>query len=592
MLFMYNPSGLAARKPSSVTSLLKYSIVWCICILLFPAVAPAVTNNNFSVAHIDPQLLVNANIIVREYSVDMQLTAAGEVYVKKHIAITVLNEKGMKHASFGEDFSKLKRIQKIGGAIYDKEGNQVERLKASDFISTSLNPETGFYSDDKIMFFMCPGRSFPFTITYNVETKQQHTFFIPDFLPQQDDGCAVELAALTVSVPAGQQLRYRSLRTNATPVKTVKDDMTVYSWQMKKMRAVIAEPLSRNSYYDRPGILLAAAHFRLNDYEGSTESWQEIGRFIYRLNKDRDVLPESEQQKIKQLVADIGSTAGKIQTLYKYLQNNFRYVAVEYGIGGWQTLDAAFLAKNRYGDCKALTNYMAAMLHTAGIIAYPVLINAGVENKMEFPADFPGPRFNHVILCVPAAKDTTWLECTSNELPAGYLSDFTQNRYGLMITPDGGTLVRTPVYDTATNQVRRHAVVRLLPEGKLHVVMDNEYLGQPAVALHHQVNNKSAHDLDMQLEKKYNLPGYTVTSYNYKRADSAATMGMDEHIEMEVVNMATAAGGRTLVNLDVAPLKNPLPVLPADRTQPFYLPGSYACTDSFEWIIPGGMSAE
>jgi hypothetical protein len=596
MLFVYNPFGITTGKPLSARyypmAVLRRIVAVCICMCCLLPVCIGGNSEALSVAHIDKQLLAGADLVVREYTVDMQITPAGEVLVKKNIVLTVLSEKGLQYASFGEDFSKLKKIQKIEGAVYDRDGGLITRVRSSDFINTSLNPETGAYSDDKIMFFMCPKKALPFTVSYTVETKQNHTFLIPDFFPEHNEGCAIEHAALTVAVPADQQLRYKAVHTDVVPGKKTGNGQTIYSWVFGKMPAANAEPFCSNGYYDHPGILLAMAHLRLGDYEGKANDWRELGAFIYELNEGRDILPEAEKQKIKNLVAGMTNPYEKVQQLYKYLQDNFRYVAVEYGIGGWQTLDAAFLTKNRYGDCKALTNYMMAMLEAVDVPAYPVLINAGAKNNAIFPTDFAVPHFNHMILCAPVGKDSVWLECTSNDLPAGYLSDFTQNRSGLMITPAGGQLVRTPAYDTAVNKVYRHAVVQLLPEGKLRVVLNIDHYGQPAVVLHHQVSNKSAHDLDMLLEEKFSLPGYTVTGYNYKRNDGKALMGLHEHIEMDVASMTTTAGERILVNLDVAPLNIPLPVSLTERRQPFYLPETYACNDSFEYAIPSGLAVE
>ena len=75
--------------------------------------------------------------------------------------------------------------------------------------------------------------------------------------------------------------------------------------------------------------------------------------------------------------------------------------------------------EKKYGDCKALTNYMRYMLKTVGIKSYPALINGGASKVSADPA-FPADPFNHVILCIPQGKDSAWLECTSNISETGF----------------------------------------------------------------------------------------------------------------------------------------------------------------------------
>ncbi len=61
---------------------------------------------------------------------------------------------------------------------------------------------------------------------------------------------------------------------------------------------------------------------------------------------------------------------------------------------------------------------MISILKAAGIKAYPVLVELG-EQKIPLIEEFPSNQFDHVIVIVPGDKDTIWLECTSQEYPAG-----------------------------------------------------------------------------------------------------------------------------------------------------------------------------
>jgi hypothetical protein len=80
------------------------------------------------------------------------------------------------------------------------------------------------------------------------------------------------------------------------------------------------------------------------------------------------------------------------------------------------------VAEKKYGDCKALSNYMVSLLKEAGVKAHYVLATSGDEKGLE--RRFSGTLFfNHAICCVPNGKDTIWLECTSQTQPAGFMGE-------------------------------------------------------------------------------------------------------------------------------------------------------------------------
>ncbi|MEI9809836.1 MAG: transglutaminase domain-containing protein [Bacteroidota bacterium] len=77
-----------------------------------------------------------------------------------------------------------------------------------------------------------------------------------------------------------------------------------------------------------------------------------------------------------------------IRRIYRYMQENFRYVSIQLGIGGLKPFSAEFTDKKKYGDCKALSNYMKAALKSVGIPSHVAIINSGFNRNRWMPA-FP-----------------------------------------------------------------------------------------------------------------------------------------------------------------------------------------------------------
>jgi hypothetical protein len=103
---------------------------------------------------------------------------------------------------------------------------------------------------------------------------------------------------------------------------------------------------------------------------------------------------------------------------------------------------------------------MKAALKAVGIKSYIGIINAEYNDEPVDP-DFPANNFNHAILCVPGQKDSVWLECTSSTTDFNELGSFTENRYALLITDNGGALVPTPRSKPEFNYLGTKTVVKV-----------------------------------------------------------------------------------------------------------------------------------
>jgi hypothetical protein len=159
------------------------------------------------------------------------------------------------------------------------------------------------------------------------------------------------------------------------------------------------------------------------------------------------MLPDDEKKTLSALINGITDKKEIVKTLYHYLQDHTRYINVSIGIGGLKPYPASYVAQNKYGDCKALTNYMKAMLSFAGIESYYTTVYAA-EQPHQLIKTFAGHQSNHVVLVVPLKNDTIWLENTMNTNPFGYMGTFTQNREALLNCKDHSRLIRIPALKT------------------------------------------------------------------------------------------------------------------------------------------------
>ncbi|HRX95271.1 MAG TPA: transglutaminase-like domain-containing protein, partial [Chitinophagaceae bacterium] len=258
-----------------------------------------------------------------------------------------------------------------------------------------------------------------------------------------------------------------------------------------------------------------------------------------------DQLPDDVKQTIHQIADGVKDPAEKISKLYKYMQDNTRYISIQLGIGGWQPFDATYVASKKYGDCKALTNYMYSLLKEAGINSYYTLVRAGDYDNY-ITDDFPSQQFNHVILCVPLEKDSMWLECTSQTLSAGYLSGFTSDRYVLLIDEQGGKLVRTPKYGIKENIQLRKIEAKLDAEGALQIKATNHYTGLQQDDIHGLVNHLSKDKVKKILHEELDFATYDVNEFNYQEQGSSLPF-INESLDISAWNYATITGKRLFI---------------------------------------------
>ena len=560
-------------------------------VLIFNFSLTAFCSDEYSFNTIPKELLKEANVVKRMEEVRFEIINTGETLLYKKYALTVANEAGAKYAQFWQSYDKLIQIRSIEGSLYDAQGKLLKKLKNKEIEDVSGVSDNNLFDDSRVKTHNFYYTVYPYTVEYEVEVKFNNTLFMPSWIPQEFQNLSVEASHFMLIYPQDYVVRSRTLNYKGDPIATNSKNKKVLEWQVKNMPAM-KKPFASPRWKDLTTVVyLGASDFEVEGYKGNMNTWKDFGKFQLELNKDRDKLPEEIVAKVRQLTENVSDDREKIKIIYTFLQQNTRYISIQLGLGGWQPFEAAYVAKKGYGDCKALANYMYSLLKAVGIKSYYTLVNAGDDiRNHQIMQDFPSGQFNHVILCVPGQKDSTWLECTSQTTTAGYMSNFTGNRHALLIDNDGGHLVSTPTYGVKENVQVRSVKGSIKSDGSLSVNVNTSYSGMQQDDLHGLLNALSNDKVKEVLNEKLDLSTYDIKNFKY-REYKAAVPRIDEQLDISVSNYATASGKRLFISPNL--LNRAATRIPdEERVHDFVFDYEYHDVDTVEFDIPEGYIIE
>jgi hypothetical protein len=554
------------------------------------AISVCAGEGEYAVSRISPALIKNANAVLRFEDIRFEIRSPKEAVLSHHYVTTILNENGDQWSEFSKYYDKLREINSVEGYLYDANGKQLKKMKLKDLQDLSATDGFSLAEDTRIKRHNFYCRSYPYTIEYSVEIRYNHTMFFPGWLPAGGEKLSVEQSHFTILCPSDYQFRYKAFNYVGNPEIKTEKNKRITTWVASNMQAIVKETACPRWHELTTMVITGPTDFQLGDYKGNMNTWQNYGKFFYAIKSGRDNLPDNVRQQVHKLTDGITDIKKKVSVLYEYMQQNTRYISIQLGIGGWQPFDATEVANKGYGDCKALSNYMYSLLKEARIRSDYTLIHAG-ENENYMTDDFPYNQFNHVILFVPLPKDTIWLECTDQTLPAGYLSAFTADRYALAVDETGGKLVHTPRYGLEDNLQLRRLKATLSDDASLLVQVNTEYEGLEQDDVHGIINHLSKDRVKEYLEKKLDFPTYDLDKFDY-RENKSTTPEVEERLDLYVSNYATITGKRLFITPNV--MSRSIIKLQADDERKFdiVLHDEYRHIDSVEIDIPKGYEIE
>lgn len=533
----------------------------------------------------------DADAVCRNYEHVFELIDYGKALEKVHLVVTVLNENGDHFSKLTVPYDKSQKIKMISGRSYNELGLPDDKLKSNAIQDMNYTSSGAIYDDLRMKYAEFKTTTYPYTVEYEIETEYNELIRYPEWTPLDEYKISVEKSSFKLIYPENIKVRYKefNLPVNCKTEKKENGRNSI-EWKVDTLGVWKEEPMSPSLITYIPRVLLAPVIFNYHGTNGDMSSWKSLGEWCFGLSKGLDQLSEPRQNELRNMIGIVKDTVNVIQTLYKYMQQRTRYVGIQLGLGGYRPFPAETVDKLGYGDCKALSNYMKALLNCVGIKSIYTLAGAGSNEGITMP-DFPTiNQNNHAILCVPLKNDTVWLECTSQTQACGYLGTFVRNRRVLLITPNGGVFAKTPSLSAANNVQNRVANVKVNSDGSIQTEVKTRFSGYQYDNVSTQFT-ESKEDQKKELLEEFNIPGLVINSFSYDTKKEKVPEAV-EIIAMNSPKYATKTGTRLFIPLNILNQRKTSPAKVETRKMAVVQNYAYQDKDSIVFELPTGHVVE
>ena len=336
---------------------------------------------------------------------------------------------GYNSANEKLDFGYV-RVRKTDGSLVNASAGDVLDLSAP------IAREAPVYTDFRQKHVTVPGLRPGETLEYQTVT-QVHTPLAPGHFWLEHsfvESVIVLDEQLEVNVPRDVNFKLKT-KADAQPTITEEKGRRIYLWKHANLeRPEEDEAAAKKKRRRKPEV---------PDVQLTTfRSWEEIGKWYASLERPRVKPDDAIRAKAAELIRGRTSQRDKVEALYNYVAQNFRYVSLSFGVGRYQPHSASEVFSNQYGDCKDKHTLLAAMLEAAGLHAWPVLINSSRKIDPEVPSP---SQFDHVISAVPLGNDLLWLDTTTEVAPFRLLAASLRDKKALLVPgSEPSRLVDTP----------------------------------------------------------------------------------------------------------------------------------------------------
>jgi hypothetical protein len=520
-------------------------------------------------------------------------------------AVKILRPDGAAWGTVRVYFDPQSRIVDLHAWCIPASGKDYEIKEKEAVESAVLGVEGGeLVSDARTKSLLIPAAIPGSIVGYEVEQEFRPYMMMDEWGFQ--DTIPVREAHYTLKLPPGWTYKTNWLNhSDESPMAAAPGE---WRWSVNDIKAIRVEKYMPPWQGIAGNMVIAFAPPTGQD--AGIQSWRDLGAWYMTLTRERRNASPEIRQKVAELTASVPTLLAKMQALASYVQSDVRYVAIELGIGGHQPHAAAEVFNHRYGDCKDKANLLITMLKEIGVDSYAVVINT-VRGSITATTP-PDLNFNHAIVAIvlPPDLDATNLKATlvqpklgrllffdpTDDLtPLGLLSGGLQANYGMLVTPEGGDLVKLPQLALDTNGTARTGKMTLDEKGTLRGDVHEVRSGDSAAYQRGTLRSVTV-DTD-RIKPVEAIAAASLSTFQIVKASIANLRAPDRPFEwnysLEAENYAKTSGDLLLVRPRVlGVLARGFLETKEPRQFPVEFEGPERDTDYFEITFPAGFEVE
>lgn len=459
-------------------------------------------------------------------------------------------------------YSSFYDLDDIQASSFVIKNDKYQELKVSDFKKKD-ELDGSFHDDVKSVNFIFPslGEGAKSLLKYKHTIKNPrflNAFYFGNFFPIKNN-------KLTIIASKEVNMRFQEVNMEGVAVQFSEKNTrnrNIYSWEIKNTDKFKYEDKAPDYRNVLPHILPIIVSYqengkivRLLDNVSNLYKW--YSSLVKDLNQQK--APKELVQLVEKLTSNKKNDLEKVRAIYYWVQENVKYIAFEYALGGFVPREANEVFHKKYGDCKDNSSLLSKMLEIANIKGNLTWI--GTRSIPYSYDDVPTPSAdNHMILHYEYQGESYFLDATGRFNPLEMPSSFIQGKEALIaIEKDSFVIKKVPIVHPSKNLFKDYALIDL-DGNNLKGKSNSELSGYSKINLFYllekkntqtklidlyntsfQKGNNSFQITNLQETNKFSYDKPLILDYDFIITNYAKSLGNEIYINLNL--------GKTIANL-------------------------------------------